>query len=249
MILPFDVAPVQIAFILINEKEELIKYYQEILESLSSVYRCQLYNKNKQINLNILQADKEGCPFKIIIGVNELKNNEITLIRRDNVERKITINLENKEAESNFLHNFKNNLTESLEKYSLQNETKEKLVTDHEEIINSAKKDFKKDKIVKVFKQEIVEFQKQLYQKSVDFRNEHIYSTDNLEELKKKISAGTKGLFLIPFCNNLECEKTIKEKLPSYSIRCIDLEKKNILNLCLFCQAKAQNMVYLGRSY
>jgi hypothetical protein len=94
------------------------------------------------------------------------------------------------------------------------------------------------------------EFQKQLYQKSVDFRDKHIYSEVNLTELKKKISGGVKGLFLIPFCNNLECEKTIKEKIPSYSIRCIDLERKiTESDSCFFCKSKAQNVVYLGRSY
>jgi len=95
--LPFDIAPVQIAFILIGEGEGLINYYQEINSFFTPYYRCQLYNKNSRVNLNILQADKEGCPFKIILGKEELEKNEITLVRRDNVERKITVSLETKE--------------------------------------------------------------------------------------------------------------------------------------------------------
>jgi threonyl-tRNA synthetase len=66
-------------------------------------YRCQLYNKSKRVNLNILQADKEGCPFKIILGEKELKSGEIILVRRDNIERKITINLQESETEKKHL--------------------------------------------------------------------------------------------------------------------------------------------------
>ena len=82
--MPFDIAPVQIAFILIGENEELINYYQEIYEILSSAgYRCQLYNKSSRVNLNILQVDKEGCPFKIILGKEELAKEENDVLRRD----------------------------------------------------------------------------------------------------------------------------------------------------------------------
>ena len=90
--MPFDIAPVQVAFILIGENEGLINYYQQIYGLLKPIYRCQLYNKNKQVNLNILQADKEGCPLKIILGPEELEEGNITLKRRDNIENKITIN-------------------------------------------------------------------------------------------------------------------------------------------------------------
>src|SRR6185312_11239980 len=175
---------------------------------------------------------------------------EITLVRRDNVERKITVSLESSETETNFLRNFENNLAENLKKYDLENKSQKQLVVEHKEIINSAKKGFKKDKIIKVIKQEVVEFQKNLYQKSVEFRDSHIFPVDNFSELEKKIKEGIKGLFLVPFCNNLECEESIKKKVPSYSIRCIVLEKKIVEpQPCLFCQLSAKNMVYLGRSY
>jgi len=52
-----------------------------------------------------------------------LEKNEITLVRRDNVERKITISLESGETEKNFLHNFENNLAENLGKYNLENKS------------------------------------------------------------------------------------------------------------------------------
>jgi prolyl-tRNA synthetase len=110
-------------------------------------------------------------------------------------------------------------------------------------------------KIFRVLTKEIEEFKKSIYQKSVDFRDKHIYSIDNYLELEKKIKEGVIGLFLIPFCNKLNCEEKIKKRVPAYSIRCIKelsiSEKKKMLGSkkCLFCELLAEEMVYLGRSY
>ncbi|WP_147410073.1 aminoacyl--tRNA ligase-related protein [endosymbiont GvMRE of Glomus versiforme] len=249
IILPFDVAPVQIAFVLREENEGLINYYQKTKDLLNT-FRCQLYNKYKQAKSNIIHADKEGCPLKIIIGKNELEQKIITLARRDDVKRKITISLENSETEKNFLRNFENNLVENLEKYNLENKTKEQLTTEHEKAVDSVEKGFKGDKVIKVIKQEIAEFQKNIYQKSANFRDKHIFLVNNFSELEKKVNEGVKGLFLIPFCNNLDCEKIIPQKIPAYSIRCLSLtEKSEEKEKCIFCSSLADNYAYLGRSY
>jgi len=246
--LPFDIAPVQIAFILIGENEELINYYQEIYESLSPHFRCQLYNKNKQFNLNILQADKEGCPFKIIIGKTELEKKEITLVRRDNVERKITIIIKDNETDQKLLVDYEKYMEDSS-KFD-DEEVKKELVKMKKKSADLFKRGMMAGKIFKVITKEIEEFKKVLYQKSAEFRDKHIFPVDNYQQLEEKIKDGVKGLFLIPFCNNLDCEVNIKKRVPSYTIRCIVLEKKPTKSQkCLFCQLAAQNMVYLGRSY
>ena len=67
LILPFDIAPVQIAFILTGEIEGLVNYYREIVDMLGNIYRCRLYNNHKQVSVNFSQADKEGCPLKIVL--------------------------------------------------------------------------------------------------------------------------------------------------------------------------------------
>ncbi|WP_147409592.1 aminoacyl--tRNA ligase-related protein [endosymbiont GvMRE of Glomus versiforme] len=249
IILPFDIASVQIAFVLRGENEELVNYYQEISDLLN-IFRCQLYNKYKQAKSNIIQADKEGCPFKIILGPKDLEEKKITLKRRDDVKKEIIISLENSETEKNFLRNFENNLAENLEKYNLENKTKEQLTTEHEKTVSSVKKEFKKGKIIKVIKQEIIEFQKNIYQKSADFRDKHIFPVNKFSELEKKVNEVMKGLFLIPFCNNLDCEKVIPQKISAYSIRCLSLsEKPGEKEKCFFCSSLANNYAYLGRSY
>ena len=152
------------------------------------------------------------------------------MVRRDNVKRKITISLERSEIEKKFLSDFENGLVESLEKYNFEGKTQEKLVGERKKITDSAKKNLKKDKIIKIIKQEITEFNRTIYQKSVDFRNKHIYQIENFAELEKRIKAGEIGLFLIPFCNKLDCEKTISHRLPAYSIRCLFEKPFNSLN-------------------
>jgi prolyl-tRNA synthetase len=238
--LPFDIAPVQIAFIIIEKSEELINYYQEIYEILSSVgYRCQLYNKSSRVNLNILQADKEGCPFKVILGKEELAKEEITLVRRDNVERRITVSLKDDENEKKHFFAYEKHIDELG------------LVNNKEVMMNSIRKGFKQGSLFRVITKEVPEFQKYLSQKSTEFRDSHIYSVDNFSELEEKIKFGINGLFLIPFCNNSECEEKIKSRVLSYSIRCIPLlEKENMLvKNCLFCQKSTSLIAYLGRSY
>jgi prolyl-tRNA synthetase len=246
LILPFEIAPVQIAFILIGESQELSNYYQEINNLLTPYYRCRLYNKNQQVNKNILQADQEGCPFKIILGPEELKKKEITLIRRDNIERRITISLAESETEKKYLLAF--------EKYVKSlSEVDEKIKKEFEEnkqVTNSFKKGQLAGKIFGVINKEKQELQRTIHQKSTDFRDKHIFSVDNFSELEKKLKEGVKGLFLIPFCNKLDCEREIKEKVPTYSIRCISSSNKQKNHgQCLFCQSAAPVEVYLGRSY
>ncbi|KLL03708.1 MAG: prolyl-tRNA synthetase [Mycoplasmataceae bacterium CE_OT135] len=249
IILPFDVAPVQIAFILIREEKELINYYQEILNILvSAKFRCQLYNKNKQVNLNILQADKEGCPLKIILGMEELKKREITLIRRDNVEKKITINIESSEVEKKSFAIFEKYM-EELNKGKVKKEL-EKLAKKNKNPVYSFKGGAILSKVFGSITEEVEELKKNIYQKSADFRDNHTYSIDNYSELQEKINKEIKGLFLIPFCNNLSCEKTIPQKLPAYSIRCLSLNNKpKEKEKCVFCATPAANYAFLGRSY
>ena len=247
--MPFDIAPIQIAFIIIEQSEQLVNYYQEIYDLLSVSYRCQLYAKNSRVNLNILQADKEGCPFKIILGKEELVKEEITLVRRDNVERKITVSLKDDEIGQRYFSAYEKYM-ESLDEID-NGEVKKALVNKGIDRLYQFKKNFKLGKLFSIIEKEKAEFQKSISQKSIDFRDSHIFSIDNISELEKKISDGVKGLFLIPFCNNLDCEEKIKEKVVSYSIRCIPLFEKSdqVIKKCLFCQSSTSLIAYLGRSY
>src|SRR3954452_23115458 len=117
-------------------------------------------------------------------------------------------------------------------------------------MIEGMKRGHKQGKIFKAITQAREELNKKIYQKSVDFRDQHIFPIEEYQELEKRIKGGIIGLFLIPFCNKLNCEETISRKLPSYSIRCISLtEKPKREEKCIFCTVSTMNYAYLGRSY
>jgi len=247
LIFPFDIAPVQVAFILVKKSPELVKYYQEICDLLK-YFRCKIYDESSRVSLNILQADKEGCPLKIILGPEELKKGEITLIRRDNVEKKIVIDLTKLNEDQQKIILAGENYIKELAKINWKQ--KENMVGIEEKMLDSIKKGEKIGTISGIIFREKDELQNNLFQKSVDFRDKHIFSINGSQELAQKVSEGIKGLFLVNFCNIVACEENFKKQFSAYSIRCISLEKKPLFDgKCFLCQAKAQNMVYLGRSY
>jgi prolyl-tRNA synthetase len=203
LILPLDIAPVQIAFIIFQDKDEIVNskindYYREIFDFLSSSYRCQLYNKRKRNSDNIFQADKDGCVFKIFIGLKELENKEIVFTRRDQAREK-----------------------QMTKKVDLL----EKL------IVNSAL------------------FTEEIKKRSENFSDNYITSVDDKEKLFTMIKEEVKGLFLIPFCNQSNCELESKKKVGSFSMRCISDKEISGGEVCIFCEEDAKNFVFLGRSY
>jgi hypothetical protein len=217
LILPFGLAPNQIAFILINDKPELLEYYRVIYNALKEKYRCQLYSKSPQINLNIIESDREGTPLKIILGEEELINKKITLVNRCNIERKISVDI-----------------SEDLQ------------IRVERDKVNYLS--LKEENITKIIEKERSILEENLYNNSSRFLKNNTFFTERLSELKKMIEEGKKGLFVIPFCNILDCEKTIKVKINSYSIRCL-MEEKEKESECIFCEKKTKLFAYLGRSY
>jgi prolyl-tRNA synthetase len=248
LILPFDIAPVQIAFILIREDEDLINYYQEMLNILvPAKFRCRLYS-------SALQADKEGCPLKIIIGPAELKKKKITLKKRDDIKKEIIIGMQDDELEKKLFpicEDYMKKINKTILEKNKKNEEKSLAnINLEEKAMEAMKNGLKQGKIFKAVTQVKKELNENLYQKSVNFRDQHIFPVKEYQELEKKINEKKVGLFLIPFCDNLDCEETIPHKLPSYSIRCISLsEEPKEEAKCIFCIASTKNYAYLGRSY
>jgi hypothetical protein len=139
---------------------------------------------------------------------------------------------------------------EKSNKLLFPNHSPAKLVEEKVKMVKTIQKGAQTGKLFAIISQEAKKFRQNIYQKSVEFRDSHIYKVDSLAELEKRLSGGEIGLFLIPFCNNLECEKKIKIQVPAYSIRCIaENEKITQEENCLFCFQPAKIRVYLGRAY
>ena len=106
-----------------------------------------------------------------------------------------------------------------------------------------------KDEIVDKVKEIFEVMQKDMYDKADKFLHEHLFETEDYEELKK-IAKENIGFVKVPLCNNEECEDYIKADTGGFSSRCIDGEKKVSADTkCIHCGKKAENYVYFGKSY
>ena len=92
LVLPPNIAPVQVAVIPIGNDEEIIslanKYKDELQKNNISVM---VDDSEKSPGFKFAEAEVNGIPVRIEIGRRDLENNNITLVRRDTKE-KITIN-------------------------------------------------------------------------------------------------------------------------------------------------------------
>lgn len=84
LVLPFNVAPYQVAVITIAaEKDPTLIANANTLKSQLDKYNVLLDTTNKQFGFKISEQEVKGTPFTIILGSNDLKNNQYTIFRRD----------------------------------------------------------------------------------------------------------------------------------------------------------------------
>lgn len=93
--LPFEIAPIQIVIIPIlkkDEEKEILNYCENIKNKLSK-FRVLLDESERTPGEKFNIWELKGVPIRIEIGLREVKNNEITISRRDIKERiKLKIN-------------------------------------------------------------------------------------------------------------------------------------------------------------
>ena len=106
----------------------------------------------------------------------------------------------------------------------------------------------KLDEVDKV--KEIAEvMQKDMFNRAKKFLEDHLFETDDYEELKK-IAKKEIGFVKVPLCDDEECEDYIKYDTGGFSSRCIDSNQKvKSTTKCIRCGKKATDYVYFGKSY
>ena len=82
--LPFAIAPIQIAIlgIFANKKPKIIQVANTIAKKLNK-YRVKIDMSDKGLGYKAVWSETTGVPFSIIIGPNDLKQNQVTILRRD----------------------------------------------------------------------------------------------------------------------------------------------------------------------
>lgn len=83
LVLPFKVAPIQIAIILVMPDEKTTAFAKNVQKELADTYRVILDDSDKGFGFKINNYQTQGVPFCLVIGSQEASKNEVTFIRRD----------------------------------------------------------------------------------------------------------------------------------------------------------------------
>lgn len=91
IIMPPKIAPIQVDLIeVMAEKNEKVKQVsKKIKEVLEQKFTIRLDKSNKTFGFKVSQSEIEGVPLRIEIGPRDLQNNQIMLVRRDTLEKKL----------------------------------------------------------------------------------------------------------------------------------------------------------------
>ena len=88
--LPFGIAPTQIAILgLFVHKEPKVTEVANKLAKTLSKYRVKVDLTDKSFGYKVAESEVTGVPFSIIVGPNDLKENKVTILRRDTLTKEV----------------------------------------------------------------------------------------------------------------------------------------------------------------
>ncbi|AKA50079.1 proline--tRNA ligase [Mycoplasmopsis gallinacea] len=112
IIIPPRVAPVQVDILeLFANKEPKVKdVSKQIYDQLSKKFRVRVDASDKTVGFKASNSEIQGVPLRIEVGPRDLANNQVTLVRRDTLE-KITVDINDiKKTVTMLLNNIHDNL-------------------------------------------------------------------------------------------------------------------------------------------
>ena len=95
LVLPPKIAPIKVIIIPISNDEEIQKVVNKITNNLKIPF--EIDNSNKSPGFKFAESEVRGIPIRIEIGLKDLANNEVTLVRRDTLE-KMKVKIEDVES-------------------------------------------------------------------------------------------------------------------------------------------------------
>ncbi len=97
LVLPPDVAPIQVAIIPVAQhKEGVLDKAYELRDRLSVLYTVKVDDSQNSPGWKFAEYEMKGVPLRLEIGPKDIENNQCVLVRRDNRE-KVFISLDNLE--------------------------------------------------------------------------------------------------------------------------------------------------------
>lgn len=94
LVLPPNIAPIKVVFIPIGKDEKVLNIINDITKSLPEDISYQVDTSDKTPGFKFADAEVKGIPIRVEIGMRDLENNQVTLVRRDTLE-KIPVDIEN----------------------------------------------------------------------------------------------------------------------------------------------------------
>lgn len=91
------------------------------------------------------------------------------------------------------------------------------------------------------------EMQSDLFNRALENREEHTYTSTNLEDIIE-IAQTRSGFIKAMWCGDVKCEEELKERAGLTS-RCMPFEQEKISDKCVCCGSDADKMVVWGKSY
>ncbi len=91
LVLPPKIAPTKVIFIPISNDDEIKNAINKISDKLKVTYKIDVSDKSP--GYKFAEAEVLGIPIRVEVGMRDLKNNEVTLVRRDTLE-KIKVNVD-----------------------------------------------------------------------------------------------------------------------------------------------------------
>ncbi len=85
LVLPPKIAPTKVIIIPIGDDEKVTKTINEITKDLDVTY--EIDDSNKSPGFKFAEAEVKGIPIRIEVGLRDLENDEVTLVRRDTLEK------------------------------------------------------------------------------------------------------------------------------------------------------------------
>ena len=87
LVLPPNIAPTKVVFIPIGKEDEVLNTVKELANTLPEEITYQIDDSEKSPGFKFADAEVKGIPIRVEIGKRDLENNEITLVRRDTLEK------------------------------------------------------------------------------------------------------------------------------------------------------------------
>lgn len=110
LVLPPNIAPTKVVFIPIGKDEEVLKTVKKLASTLPEEITYQIDESEKSPGFKFADAEVKGIPIRVEIGKRDLENNEITLVRRDTLEKETIAISAFKERVEKLLVEIQNNM-------------------------------------------------------------------------------------------------------------------------------------------